>query len=192
MTEVKQASGRPRDAEAASAIRAATLKLINEHGYGNVSIAAIAAEANVARQTLYNRWNTKADLVLDALFETAGEQAAAPVHDPDKTCREQLAIFLRRVFSHLTANGGPIRALIASAQEDLAFRDVFKARFVKPREVMVTDLLRDAQHRGELDPNRDPEMLSRFVHGAFWYALLTGDPVDDDLVKGIVDGIFYP
>ncbi|SOH93231.1 transcriptional regulator, TetR family [Monaibacterium marinum] len=190
MSTEKQPAGRPRDTEAAGAIKAATLKLVRERGYGKVSIAAIAAEANVARQTLYNRWNTKANLVLDAVFEETAQYADTPQHDPNQSSKSQLERFLAQVFTHLTENGDPIRALIAAAQDDHAFRQVFSERFVKPREKMVTDLLRNAQNNGEIAPTRNVEMLSSFVHGAFWYALLNGDPVDNDLARNIAGEIF--
>ncbi|MEB8386028.1 TetR-like C-terminal domain-containing protein [Rhodobacteraceae bacterium KMM 6894] len=95
-----------------------------------------------------------------------------------------------QVFSHLTESGAPIRSLIAAAQEDAAFREVFKEKFIRPREKMVTDLLKRAQDQGEIGQLRDAKMLSIFVHGAFWYALLSGDPVDGKLATEIVAEVF--
>ncbi|MGJ8547178.1 MAG: TetR/AcrR family transcriptional regulator [Sulfitobacter sp.] len=188
--QLPKPAGRPRDAGAADAIRAATLRLVRENGYGRVSISAIASAAGVARQTLYNRWNTKADLVLDALFEETGRYAAAPGDDPAQSCAAQLEMFLAQVFEHLTQDAGPLRALIAAAQEDPEFRQVFRDRFVQPREAMVTDLLRRAQTRGEIAPQRDLDMVSGFVHGAFWYALLNGKPLDAAFARRITAEIF--
>jgi AcrR family transcriptional regulator len=186
----KRSRGRPRAADVDSALKAATLRLVRARGYAGVSIAAIASEANVARQTLYNRWNTKADLVLDAVFEETGRYAAAPPDDPGKSCKSQIESFLVQVFAHLTEDGAPLRALIAAAQEDGAFREAFRERFVKPREQMLTDLLRRAQERGEIAQSRDPDLLSAFIHGAFWYALLNGQQVDAQLAQDIVAEIF--
>lgn len=78
MTPSRKPAGRPRDMAAAAAIKDAALRLIQQRGYHKVSIAMIVAEAGVARQTLYNNWNTKADLVLDAVFEEAGRNVACP------------------------------------------------------------------------------------------------------------------
>ncbi|WP_045391616.1 TetR-like C-terminal domain-containing protein [Falsirhodobacter sp. alg1] len=190
MGEQKRMGGRPRDAEAAGAIKAATLKLLRENGYGAVSIAAIAAEAGVARQTLYNRWNAKADLVLDALYEETGRYAAAPLTECGLSFAAQLEAFLVQVFDHLTEGGGPVRSLIAAAQEDPAFRKVFKERFVRPREQMITDILARARQCGELAADRDIGMLSAFVHGAFWYALLNDDPMDAAFAHAITTEVF--
>ncbi len=190
MNDDKRPRGRPQDADAAAAIKAATLQLVKERGYRNVSIAAIASAANVARQTLYNRWNTKADLVLEALFEETDLYAAAPLNDPSHGCQFLLERFLGQVFAHLAESGDTVRALIAAAQEDRAFQAVFKQRFVKPREEMVTALLQRAQARGEIAPSRDVAMLSSFVHGAFWYALLNGEPLDANLARAITAEVF--
>lgn len=182
--------GRPVDAAAGQALKAAALQLVRERGYAKVSIAAIAGAAGVARQTLYNRWNTKADLVLDAVFEETGRFSTIPLADTGESCAAQLEAFLVEVFGHLAVDSDPLRALIAAAQEDATFRAAFRDRFVLPRERIVTDLLRRAQARGELDAGRDPEMLSAFVHGAFWYRLLNGQPVDAALARAISAEIF--
>lgn len=188
-TEPKR-SGRPPDKAAGRALTAAALQLVREKGYAGVSIAEIAAKAGVARQTLYNRWKTKADLVLDAVFEETGRHSAEPPGETGESAAAQLERFLTGVFTHLTEDGEPLRALIAAAQEDAVFRDDFRERFVLPREEIVTDLLRRAQARGELGPERDPALLSAFIHGAFWYRLLNGLPVTPDLAREMTKEIF--
>ena len=72
MQQEDRTSGRPRDVSADAALKSAALGLVRARGYGKVSIAAIVAAAGVARQTLYNRWSSKAELVLDAVFEEVG------------------------------------------------------------------------------------------------------------------------
>ncbi|WP_424926471.1 TetR/AcrR family transcriptional regulator [Amaricoccus tamworthensis] len=190
MNEKKRPVGRPTSAEAGTALKAAALSLIREKGYEKVSIADIIRTAGVARQTLYNRWNTKADLVLEAVFDETGRYAAEPISDDDRTCRDQLEAFLIGVFTHLETDGDTLRALIAAAQRDAEFRAAFYTGFVLPRERMVTDLLRRAQEPGELSRARDPEMLSAFIHGAFWYRLLNGGSLDAGYARAIVGEIF--
>lgn len=188
----KTASGRPVNAQAGAALKAAALRLVRENGYEKVSIAAIAQAAGVARQTLYNRWKTKADLVLDAVFEETQSYAAAPRPDDDRPSRILLEEFLVNVFGHLVVNGDILRALIAAAQRDVEFQETFHARFVLPREEMVTRLLRRAQSRGELAPARDTELVSALIHGAFWYRLLNRGALDRALAQAIAADVFGP
>ncbi|HAR53561.1 TetR-like C-terminal domain-containing protein [Roseovarius nubinhibens] len=192
MQQEDRTSGRPRDVSADAALKSAALGLVRARGYGKVSIAAIVAAAGVARQTLYNRWSSKAELVLDAVFEEVGRYAAAPIGDDGTGAAEQLEAFLIQVFAHLEEDGETLRAIIAAAQEDADFQRLFRERFVLPREAMVTDLLRRAQARGEIGPARDPEMLSAMIHGAFWYRMLNGFALDRGLARAIRDEVFRP
>lgn len=182
--------GRPVSPQASVDLKAAALRLIRENGYENVSIAAIAKAAGVARQTLYNRWNTKADLVLEAVFEETQNYAAEPVLDGSQDSHVLLEAFLTQVFEHLRLDGDTLRALIASAQSDEAFQDAFHGAFVVPREKMITSLLHHAQSRGEIARNRDPEMMSTLIHGAFWYRLLNRRPLDPAFARDLTAEAF--
>lgn len=190
MSERKKGAGRPRDEAASAALKAAALGLVREKSYAEVSIGDLIRAAGVSRQTLYNRWSSKAELVLEAFFETAGTWAARPDLTGEAPRRDLLEGFLCAVFEHLERDGDSLRGLIAAAQKDAEFRDLFWARFVAPREAMLTEILRDAQARGELGAERDVEMLSGFVHGAFWYRMLNGQPLDPALARAIVAEVF--
>src|SRR5919109_4112883 len=62
-----RAGGRPRDAALDEAIILATRARLVRDGYSRMTIGDIAADAKVSRPTLYRRWSTKFDLVVDAL-----------------------------------------------------------------------------------------------------------------------------
>ncbi|MBT9386688.1 TetR/AcrR family transcriptional regulator [Pseudooceanicola sp. CBS1P-1] len=188
----QKAVGRPRSAEVDEKLKRAALKLVRERGYRDVSISALIAEAGVSRQSLYNRWHSKADLVLEAL--TDDTEGLVQLPDPARAGSAQAALrdFLHGIFRHLALDGTTLRSLIAAAQEDPAFREALRTRFVEPREEIVTALLARAQSAGELPAGRDIRMLSAFIHGAFWYRLLNGLPLDEDTARDIAAAIFAP
>lgn len=66
-TEAPRASrgGRPRDPSRDGVIREAILRLLGDVGYGALTMDAVAAEAGVGKATIYRRWHTKQDLVVD-------------------------------------------------------------------------------------------------------------------------------
>src|SRR6266496_6782642 len=61
--------GRPRSAQAHKAILDATLELLAEGGFQGLSIEAVAARAGVGKTTIYRRWPSKNELVMDAIRE---------------------------------------------------------------------------------------------------------------------------
>ncbi len=61
--------GRPRDPSIDAAVRRAVLDLLGEVGYARTTVDEVARRANVGRPAVYRRWQSKAHLVLDVLFE---------------------------------------------------------------------------------------------------------------------------
>jgi AcrR family transcriptional regulator len=59
--------GRKRDHGRDAVILEATLDVLAETGYEGMTIDMVAARAGMARATVYRRWPTKTDLVLDAV-----------------------------------------------------------------------------------------------------------------------------
>ena len=64
-----RAPGRPRSAQAHRAILDATIELFVESGYEGLSIEGVAARAGVGKTTIYRRWSSKEDLIVDAIGE---------------------------------------------------------------------------------------------------------------------------
>src|SRR5437879_2704143 len=61
--------GRPRDPSRDDVIRAAILRLLADVGYGALTMDAVASEAGVGKATIYRRWRTKQDLVVDTISD---------------------------------------------------------------------------------------------------------------------------
>src|SRR3954462_13424344 len=86
--------GGPRGPSRDGVIRAAILRLLAEVGYGALTMDAVAAEAGVGKATIYRRWRTKQDLVVDTIAELNREEAAAP---DTGSLEEDLRQLLRRL-----------------------------------------------------------------------------------------------
>ena len=64
-----------------AAILAAALEGLTERGYDRLTMDDIAARAHAGKDTLYRRWASKAELVVDAM--AAHRAAVAPAEVPD-------------------------------------------------------------------------------------------------------------
>lgn len=173
MTTSTRSPGRPRDNKVGPSLLAAARQLVLQHGYCGVSIQMIATEAGVGRQTLYRRWPSKAELVLAAFLESAGDADVLS----DGRAEKRLLHFLVNVFRNLQQDGPAIRNLIASAQDDPEFLKSFRAGFVEPRAeivatIFVTALQTEKSWKMPMWKWRSPRFMVHFGITFFWEANL--------------------
>jgi AcrR family transcriptional regulator len=142
--------GRYRNVRSHRAILTATNQLIAELGYGRLTIEGVAARAGVGKATVYRWWPSKGALVVDALSEN---RAAPPAHDTG-SLRTDLVRAVEYVIDVLTASpeGSIIPALTADLVGDPTLAEMFRTRILRPRRVVVEQMLHRAVERGELPP----------------------------------------
>lgn len=183
--------GRPRSDRAHQALLEATRALVVQHGYDGVTVEMIARAAGTGRQTIYRRWPGKAELVLDAFVS----HARLEVDDPSAagSCEQSVARFLERTFTALEETGPALRSLMAHAQRDPGFRQLFLDRFIEVRRNSLRQLLRQGVDRGDLPAGAAIEAAISALYGALWYRLLLGEPLDhfyaQQLATLIVNGL---
>ncbi len=74
-------AGRPRDARLDAAIVDATVALLEERGYGDLALTAVAERAGTTTAAIYRRWGSKSDLVMHAVFRTGGDDVVTNTGD---------------------------------------------------------------------------------------------------------------
>jgi AcrR family transcriptional regulator len=169
--------GRPRSEPARRAVLAATVGLIEKSGYGRVTMEAIAQRAGVSKQTVYRWWPTKSAILLEALNEAAAAIAPAPDSGSLET---DLRIFLRRTVAGAAGpNTRLLAALMAEAQLDEDFAEVFRTGFLARRRQVLVELLERGCSRGELAREVDSAFLAELVFATLWYRILARNrPLD--------------
>ena len=135
--EDRPRAGRPRDPSRDEAIFTATLALLVEDGYAGVSIEGVAARACVGKATIYRRYQSKAELVVEAVRFGAG----LTDHLPDTgDVRADLGAMLGRLVDKLRSDAGP--ALLAFAAERVRHPDLaaeFERSVVGAKRAHVRD-----------------------------------------------------
>lgn len=163
---VKSATrGRPRDAGAREAILDATLELLADRGFHATTMDAIAERAGVGKNTIYRRWSTKDDLVIDAMLHFAAdlELRAGPAEDVYGRLLEYSRSVMRFYEEPLARRLIP--GLLGELQRDPAFADAYAKRVVAPLRQPIVALLELARERGELRPDVDPEQVADMLVG---------------------------
>ncbi|MFC1429922.1 TetR/AcrR family transcriptional regulator [Streptacidiphilus sp. N1-3] len=156
MTEPPTArKGRPRSAEADRAILAATRAALAELGWGGLTMGDVATRAGVAKTTLYRRWPSKNELVVDAVAVLFDELAMADLG----SLRADIEAVVRQ-FAGLLAqpeSQAALLALFAEASRDPALRLRVRESIIDPQKELVRLGRAAAQARGELAADTSPE-----------------------------------
>lgn len=182
--------GRPRDASRDEAICRAALDLLAERGYDNLTMELIAAHAQASKATIYRRWSSKAELVMDALVIA---QPAVRAIDTG-TLEGDLDALIAAGCSRRSARDNAVMCGIASALgRDPELLTCFRQRFTEPRIARIHEVLERAQQRGELDPSIDTMFAATVVPSlSLQQALLTGRGVERDYIEQVFAKVLRP
>lgn len=165
--------GRPRSEEVRGAVLDAAVGLVEEDGYGRLTMEAIARRAGVSKQTLYRWWPTKAEIVLEGLNRAAAAVATAP---DSGSLDEDVRVLLRRTVAAATRrNAKVLGALMAAAQLDPVFAESFRRDFLGRRREVLREVLQRGRDRGEIAATVDLDFLAELAFGALWYRILARD-----------------
>ena len=184
----RRGPGRPRSAEADRAILAATVALLADAGYAAITLERVAANAGVGKATVYRRWPSKVELVIDAI--------RTGMHDVDPPATGSLRQDLVTLMSHQidwlhdSEIGRMIAGLSAEIQHNQELADALRATLIRPRRAAVRQVLAGGVARGELRADADLDVVLDLLYGAIHYrVLVTGEPLEPDLASKIVDAV---
>ena len=182
---------RRRGATLVQAIHAAALSELLEHGYQGFSMERVAERAGAGKASLYRRWDSRFELVLDTLDHALPRFEQAP---DTGSLREDLLTILRAIAEAMnSASGAAARACLWSLDSDPEVGRELRERLIPPRKALMMDMLRRGVARGEVRPEavtpRIAELGPKLLHGEI---LEHGTPVGDDAVVGIVDEVLLP
>jgi AcrR family transcriptional regulator len=183
--------GRPRSEKAQRAILAAAIELLLEHGLHAMSMDAVAERAGVSKATIYRWWPSKELLALDALA-TEWQLTAPDATRDTGSLRGDLLARLRPWLRHLRDKpyGRVVAGLVATAQADAEFAELYLERFVRPRRDAMRPVLLRAVERGEIPRNIDLEVALDLIYGPIYHRMLHGHaPLDERFARSLVDSI---
>src|SRR5277367_3054985 len=160
----KRPPGRPRSEESRQSILRSTLKLLTQDGnFGNLSIEAIAADANVGKTTVYRWWPTKAALVADAFSASAEQELQFPNTGSVYTDMRLQMRGLIRIFR--SQRGKIVAAMLAGGQSDPELLEAYRDRFLWPRRRQAYQTLQRGVDRGELPPGKNFDLILDSLYG---------------------------
>jgi len=186
--------GRKRDLTRDPEIMNCALEVLAETGYEGMTVDMVAARAKAGKATIYRRWPSKAELVLDAVA-CIKKADTAPERLPDTgTLRGDLVAMIK---PHSIEDGerklqimAGLASMLTSSPE---LADAVNAAIINPRAEVNKLFLKRAIDRGEIPPDVDVESLSMVSASmAAHRTLLQRKPIDRAFLISLIDGVILP
>ncbi|MFB7597098.1 TetR/AcrR family transcriptional regulator [Streptomyces sp. NPDC056160] len=179
---------RTRDERIDHAVLTAVSELLEEYGYGALTMEAIAARAGTSKPAIRRRWKSQKHLVVDAL-----------AHDRVGVVSIDTGCTVCDVVGHLEALrrglteprfGRLLPALVADIADDPELHARFLSVVWEPRREACLRSLRKAEERGDLRPGLDADLvLDLFAAPVVFRTLFGHRPLAPDFVEEIAHAV---
>ncbi|MCR6485005.1 TetR/AcrR family transcriptional regulator [Amycolatopsis sp. OK19-0408] len=185
--------GRPRDAALDEAIILATRNRLVRDGYSLMTIGDIATDAKVSRPTLYRRWSTKFELVVDAL--DYGFRKQRDSYTVDLSRMEPREAFTEAVRRLDPAYFNPDAMVLMGNFAGEAIRTpellgILREHAVEPRVTLVENVLTQLQERGAVAAGLDKHTIATMCFGSYFAAFYRGESREE--IPEAVVSVLWP
>lgn len=186
--------GRKRDHTRDPEILEAAIDVLAETGFDGMTIDMVAARAKAGKATIYRRWPSKADLVLDAVAcMKAGEIDFERLPDTGTLRGDLVAMIRPRSIEDAERKLRIMAGLFGMISSSPELAEAAHAAIVEPRVAVNRMFLRRAIDRGEISPDCDVEMLANLTPAmAAFRVLMQKKPVDAEFLISLIDGVLLP
>ena len=183
--------GRPRDPSRDGVIRAAILSLLAEVGYGALTMDAVAAEAGVGKATIYRRWRTKEDLVVDTIAEVNRAEMTVP---DTGSLEDDLRAMLYTVVAGINgSSGAATQALLSTIPHHPALAEAFREGPLQVWQHGFDQIFARAEARGEIRPGTADAVVVEAISAPLvqrW--LIRGEPVTEAYADEVLAKVALP
>lgn len=183
--------GRPRDLSRDAALRDAALEVMAEVGYRSLTMDAVAARARAGKATIYRRWESKIDLVIDACNQLVQRKVPEPDHG---SIEKDLHEFLGAFAAFLTGpSGKAAQALVGELPHEPELAAAFRESFLLPQRDILRRVIRRGIERGEIRPDAPVDTVVELAGASLTYRLLlSGDLLDQRFVDRLLREALLP
>ncbi len=151
------------------AVLHATLDLLAERGFSELTVDAVAERSGVHKTTVYRRWSSSDGLVAAALQMGAEDDWKAPDTGSLEDDLHEVAAEVVRYFTEPALKELPTASVLAAFQSPPAAEALHD--FYQDRHVRMAPIAERAVARGEIPPGTDGDELVRAVCGPMFYRL---------------------
>ncbi|KPM54332.1 TetR family transcriptional regulator [Frankia sp. R43] len=168
--------GRPR-AGVHATVFTATLSTVHELGYARATVERIAAAAGIAKTTIYRRWPSKGELIVDCLLDAFGP---VPLEGANRAEIMSSAIHWIAAKIGEPGVGDAFAGVFSDAVSDPSLREILSTRLQDPYRLAIQAALDEPENR--------VLFFIDVVVGTLLHRMgMTGEPMADTDVAALVD-----
>jgi AcrR family transcriptional regulator len=154
--------GRPRDPALEDRVFQAAVEVFGQKGWAGFTIDGVARAAGVGKASLYLRWNSKQQLLFDALVA----RASVDVHVDTGDIRSDLRHLGAQLLAMFWADGGVTwMRLVVEGSVHSEFAE-HREKLTGPAVLAARQIVRRATARGELPAGTSPALVLDAILGA--------------------------
>jgi len=196
-TETTHVALRKRGAALEDAILEAAFAELSEAGYTAFSVEGVAARARTGKASIYRRWPTKQEMVMDALLQRVPtpEQCGITLDIEDSvTTVDALYGVARAIATVITSPAGDaMRAIKCEALSDPELARMIDDRFQAPRREAMIGLLRRGVERGEVRPGAVTMLVADVIPAILTHrVIMQREPLTEKDITAIMEQVFIP
>ncbi|MQY30622.1 putative HTH-type transcriptional regulator [Nocardia sp. RB56] len=189
MSEQQSRPGRKRDSSRDGAILQATLDVLAAAGYEGMTTDMVAARANASKATIYRRWPSKAELVVEAV-ESLRAEPLGDAPDTGSLAGDLAAMLDTSGNAAESRKFKVVMGLLSLLPQDADLANAVQRRILGPRSAAIRVAVEREQARGGIVADRDAGLLALVVMATITYRLIvTGEPVDRTFLTALADGV---
>jgi AcrR family transcriptional regulator len=193
-TEASPKLGRKRDHTRDPDILEAALDVLAETGYDGMTMELVATRAKAGKATLYRRWPSKGELVIDAIAcMKHGDFDRDNLPDTGTLRGDLVAMIKPHAVEDGTRKTRIMAGLMSMISRSPELAEAARAAIVEPRASANRFLLQRAVDRGEIPADCDIDNLALLGQSmAIYRVLVLQKPVNREFVVQLIDGVILP
>ncbi len=162
--EPTQQLGRKRDHTRDGDILDAAIEVMAEVGYDRMTMDVVAMRAKAGKATIYRRWPSKAELVLDAVTRMKRSQVdLGNLPDTGTLCGDLLALFKPQSIEERERKLRAMAGCASMLWQHREFGEAGNAAIVEPWATAHRTLIGRAIERGEVAATADIETVAQVI-----------------------------
>lgn len=186
--------GRPLDVTRDADILDAALDVLAEVGYDGMTIDMVAARAKAGKATLYRRWPSKTELVIDAVACMKNSDIDYDNLPDTGTLRgDFIAMMKAPTIKDGTQKMRVMAGLVSLLSRNPELGEAARAAVIAPRAELNRRFLQRAIDRGEVSADIDIPFIASISPSMVTYrTMMMGKPVDRDFLIKVLDRVVLP